>query len=222
MAGPQLDTEYRGIVLLGSFTPEVFHPGWFAARALIRPDEAEAANIVLMAPEVALFHLPWADVRALSNRVDFTISEPTAYEAGRDLVASLGRVVGFPVRAVGLNHHTHWKMPAEHGLDRFGASVAETMAALGLNDSHLRSLETRAERQDEDYPGAIGVTMQPSDKVSGGVYVSVNDHYDLAEGGDPEERTERFLDVLSARWDMSGSLGAKLAEDLINATVAGQ
>jgi hypothetical protein len=214
-----LDSETRSIVLLGSFTPEIFHPGWFASRGLLRDDEAEKSVIELMAPELAMFRLPWGELRALANRVDFTIVEPTAYEAGRDLIASLARIVSFPVRSVGLNYHNHWKMPSENLLDRLATAAAEVMATTELTPPHLQTLDIRAEREDADYPGSVGMTLQPSSIVTGGIYISVNDHYDI-DDNDSESRTEQLIDVLGTRWDSAGSMGAALAQRLIEATVS--
>ena len=50
---PQSDT--TSIVLVGSFTPKIFHPLWFEARGLIGAQEAAGAQIGLVHDDLTQF-----------------------------------------------------------------------------------------------------------------------------------------------------------------------
>src|SRR5438046_875496 len=111
-------------------TPAAIHPGWLGAHGLIRPDDAEKAKIRMIAPEVSIFELPWANIQVLSNRFEVVVKDPTDFEAGRDLVASIFRLVdGWPLGALGINHHFSWVMSDPNPLD----SVAQVPLGALLN-----------------------------------------------------------------------------------------
>lgn len=62
------------------------------------------------------------------------------------------------------------------------------------------------------------MTLQPSVRLRGGIYVSVNDHYDLSSG-DREEALEQLQTILTTRWDDSGERAVQLATHFVDATV---
>jgi hypothetical protein len=86
-----------------------------------------------------------------------------------------------PVSAVGLNHARHEELNEERSdaiLNRLAPRDAVEDLIPGID---VTSLAWKAERSD-DYAGEVALMVQPSVQVTG-LYVSLNDHYDLGQGG---------------------------------------
>src|SRR5258706_15598342 len=74
------------IVLLGRLNPAIFHPAWFAANDLIRPEEGAKATIQIISPEIPSFDLGWMRVLTQAERFTASCSGPDGFEPMRDLV----------------------------------------------------------------------------------------------------------------------------------------
>ena len=76
----------------------------------------------------------------------------------------------------------------------------------------MASLTIRGERPD-DYTGALTVRVEPSARIQPGVYVTVNDHYEL-ESAQPSHGAAPILDILDAAWASSLARSLSIAERL--------
>ena len=142
------------------------------------------------------------------------LDDATAYEAGRDLVASTFRVVeGLRIRALGLNHYFHWKISVDHSVDPLAPEVRDALARRSA-DPHVTRIQVKGDRTD-DHKGAVGADIQPSVRVQQGFFCSVNDHYDL-ESYDRDEANERLQEILGTNWDTSGDVALEIATNLVH------
>ena len=73
------------IVFLGDFNPKIFQPAWFAQENLIRAQEAEAADIKIINPEIVIFEFEWLSVQITRDRCIFGTTQEAYYEIVRDL-----------------------------------------------------------------------------------------------------------------------------------------
>lgn len=67
-----------------------------------------------------------------------------------------------------------------------------------LNQPGMRSLLIEGVR-DDDLPGYIHVKVEPSLRVDPGLYVAVNDHYEVPDPA-PAEGASRVLKILEEQW----------------------
>jgi hypothetical protein len=72
----------------------------------------------------------------------------------------------------------------------------------------MRAIAMELARTPEDPPGKTLVRVEPSAKVQNGIYIDVNDHYDLMKGDKLADGTA-LVDMVRARW--------KRADEIVHA-----
>ncbi len=202
------------IVLVGSFNPKIFHPAWFAAQKLIREKEAEEANIELITPAVAKFSLDWMRLQVIQEQfVIETIQEPY-YEILRDLIVGTFSLLNHtPVTMLGINTQQHFRMHFEDEWNKLGHELApkEKYWIPVLEKPGMRSLVVQGQRPDK-YKGYIQVKVEPSSKIQLGVYISINDHYEVKE----ESNCKAIVDILNIDWVDSRQRAEKLIKHFVD------
>ncbi len=202
MSTPKTEIEGVSIVLVGTFNPGIFQPAWFAAQGLIRKEEAEEAEIELVRPEVAAFRLEWLHMQVLHERFIASTDQVASFEVLRDFVVGTFLVLEHtPVSKLGLNFDRHFKMESEEAWHEIGKRVAPPGPwEHGLKGPGLRSLTMQGIRPDEA-KGAIFVKVEPSVRVTPfGVYVSVNDHYELDKADEGVGSAETATRLIQEHW----------------------
>jgi hypothetical protein len=203
------------VVWLGDFNPKIFQPAWFAAEGLIRKQEAEEANVEIIHPEVVSFALEWLTLQVTRERFFASTSQEPYYEVVRDLVLGTFRLLRHtPVHKMGINTDMHFRMGSEEAWHAFGHRLAPKDLWQGiLENPGMRSLTMEGRRPD-GCKGYIRVKVEPSVRVHPGVYVNVNDHYEVADPksviGSDEIRT-----LLERSWDESLRRSARIAYALL-------
>src|SRR5688500_14696309 len=81
----QLHLQSVDIVVVGNFNPAIFHPTWFTSNDLIRAQEADAAEIQVVHPEVASFKAAWLAITCTRDRFHASTTQEAYYEPLRDL-----------------------------------------------------------------------------------------------------------------------------------------
>lgn len=202
MSLPKTTIEGISIVLVGSFNPGIFQPAWFAAEGLIRKEEAEEAEIELVRPEVAAFRLDWLHMQVLHERFIASTDQAASFEVLRDLVVGTFSVLEHtPVTKLGLNFDRHFEMESEDAWHEIGKRIAPPGPwEHGLDKPGLRSLTMQGRRPDE-LKGAILVKVEPSVRVTFGVYVGVNDHYELDEPDEGVASAGTATRLIQEHWD---------------------
>ena len=207
----------RGIVVRGEFTPTLFHPTWFAEHGLIQPGEASAARIEIVHPKATVFALDWLSVNVTDSQVQFTTNLSAYFEVLRDLVVGTFRVLSqTPFRAVGINHLVHLPLSTEAAWHEMGHALAPKVPWKdSLKNPGMRAVVLWGERED-DRKGYVQVNVEPSGQVKFGVYVAVNDHFQLAEESAPA-RTDagEIASLVSNEWTAS----EKRAEAVLNSVI---
>lgn len=201
---PQLVHAALGIVHRGHFNPAIFQPSWFAAQELIRPKEAESAEVEIIHPQAAMFNTDWLQLLVRQDRFQATTTQASYYEPLRDLVfGTLAILSHTPIRSLGINREFQFRYPSEPDWRRIGDRLApkEDWQAF-LKNPGLLSLTMKGVRPD-GIDGYIQVKVEPSTKVEYGVYINVNDHYQLAIGEETPPGTQRAREIISSQWHNS-------------------
>ena len=202
MSLPKIASEGISIVLVGSFNPGIFQPAWFAAQDLIRSEEADEAEIELVRPEISAFRLEWLHMQVLHERFIATTDRTASFEVLRDFVVGTFSVLEHtPVTKLGLNYDRHFEMKSEEAWHKLGRRLApRSHWEQGLKEPGLRSMTMQGVRPDE-LGGAIFVKVEPSVKVKFGVYVSLNDHYELGQADEGLASAETATQLIQEHWD---------------------
>ncbi len=213
----QPEIEEASIVVLGDFNPAIFHPLWFANNGLIRPQEAEAANTEIVHREVAAFAVDWLVINVTQARFQAQTKQGPYYEPLRDLVLGVLDLLSHtPVRSVGLNRHFHYQAKSEEYWHSIGHRLApKNDWEQFLHQPGMRSLQMEGQRTD-DYAGSVRVIVEPSNQVVPGIYVMVNDHYDIDELDTRSVGTRTARRIVDAKWTHAMDLSHRIASHIVN------
>ncbi len=200
-----MDSEIQGvnIVLRGDFNPAIFHPSWFAYYELIRREEAEAAKIQVIHPDVAVFSTEWLDFNVGRDRFQAATALESHYESIRDLVLSVLSLLSHtPLRVMGINrnfHYRHRSLEAWHSVGH--QLVPKQYWERLLDNPGMRNLTVEGTRPD-GLPGYIQVRVAPSTRIEHGIYVSINDHYVL-NAEQISSASSEAIRILNEIWGVS-------------------
>lgn len=192
------------IVALGDFNPAIFQPLWFSANNLLREEEANEAKVDIVHREATVFKTEWLTLQVTSGRYSVETLDPTMYQPLRDLaLGTFGILEHTPIHAVGFNMNQHFRMPSEDAWNAFGDHYTQKDSWRGiLTQPGMRTLVIEGKR-DNCNANQIQVKIEPSRKAKHGVFIGVNEHYDVrsSEDSSPADRMEVLLKTLRDAWD---------------------
>jgi hypothetical protein len=195
------EAEGASIVMIGSFNPAIFQPLWLGAQQLIRADEAENAKITTIQAQVADFSTEWFQLQVLQQRLAVLTTDPRQYGPLRDLAMGMFAILAHtPVSRVGINRYFHFATPSIDVWHRIGHKLApkepwhDIMKLPGL-----RSLLMQG-RRDETSEGLLYIKVEPSLKVTRGIFVEVNEEFRAPADGLPEG-AQWVPSCLGTQWD---------------------
>ena len=202
------------LVLIGRFNPAIVQPGWLAKYGIVGENEAKAAKVQLVNPDLTVLRFDLFEVVVQSE--NFTIKTHDIHpEIIRDFVLKTFGEFLFhtPIRMMGINYQVVLECPSVEARDRFGRRLAprEPWGKWGEmleGDSNLESTE---------HGGLVSITMKQSKRPDGlkgyvntrldgvpgsksSVTVMVNDHFDVTDGG---QDASAAISILEKRWEDS-------------------
>jgi hypothetical protein len=120
-----LEIDSASIIILGSFNPAIFHPTWFKANGLIKPEEAESAKLEVTHPIISNFSVEWFRLQVEPGKFDVQTNDEAHFELLSDLVTGTFSLLEHtPVRAMGMNRMMHFKMDSKEAWHAFGDKIA--------------------------------------------------------------------------------------------------
>lgn len=211
--------EIRGmsIVLVGDFNPAIFQPAWFGAQGLIRPTEANRADVEIVHSEVTKFKLEWCVLQVTRDRFIVETSQDAFFETSRDLVLATFELLGHtPVRAMGINTQVHYRMSSTDKWRKLSRALASEVKWQGLlEQAQLENVTMQGARPDHRH-GYVQVQVQPSRRVTCGVFVNINDHYVTTE---PQlaatTGTRLAMEILRQHWQASNERSLDILKKLV-------
>ncbi len=203
------------LVLRGLFNPAIYQPSWLASQNLLPMKEVEATQIEIIHPKVAAFSTDWLGVRIIDNRFQVLTEQASEFERLRDLVSGIFQILAHtPISALGVNQSFHFRLPSKETWHKVGHRLApkEEWNKI-LSNPGMRSLTIEEARQD-GRKGYLRVQVQPSSRITFGVFVDINDHYQLEEG-EPKPGTDEVLAILAKDYNNSIKRGVSIAEHVV-------
>jgi hypothetical protein len=197
----RIEPEISGvsIVLRGHFNPSIFQPFWLALQGLISEEDAESAKVSVIHPEICNFAIePNFILNVQADR--FVISTATApLIAVSDLCS---RIFGdfLPhthVNQVGINRSVHFSVGSAAERNRIGDLIApkkpwgEWGSDLNSEDlatqGGLQSMTMINKKVSDREAGWVQARIEPSQSIGkgeSGIFMEVNDHYQLNAASD--------------------------------------
>jgi len=195
----------NNIVVIGTFDPAVAQPSALLKEQIIRESDIPDMVIELLIPEAISFRLSWMSAVFEINRliVTTTLTSPVA-EPVRDFVVDvIDLMKNAQIRALGINTNYHFGTAGPDSLNQLGHLLApkQNLWDAVLKRPLLSSMSIRGQR-DDDFQGSLNVKVEPSTRIEYGVYVEVNNHFEVTEPEmlkDPTGLVNRLLD----QWEPS-------------------
>jgi hypothetical protein len=217
MTTATLKLEAVAVVVVAKFKPIDLQPSWFVTRDFaFRPEEIARAQIEIVHPDVVSFIVGEVKVQIARDRFLVSSTHPPSYDLLRDLVLnSFSALNDAPVIALGINSEFHFLMDSEDAWHTVGHRVAPKELWAGLLDQPgTLSLSVQGARTD-GLKGNVVVRLEPSTRFNPGVFVFVNDHYDLGDSAKPANGDD-VIDTVRRSWDRSLSHARRVAETLVS------
>lgn len=208
------------VVVIGNFNPVMFHPTWFRGLELFGAMETEAAissGKVVISPAQTMFSIGGFDVHIVEDRMQIGTAREDLHEPLFDLMVSLLNILDVtPVSAVGINWSSHIRANSTSQWHAFGDRFAPKDFWKTHWGTHAGMLNTSIQLgRKDDRSGNVNVTVTPSPNIIPGVYVRVNDHFDVKEG-----QALKAGDLLKEVWrdskNYSATLIGEIKKDLLN------
>ena len=182
MVPPRVETESASIVINGAFNPAIFSSAWFLSEQLIGRKEYDAMQVQLISRDLTSIELGWLRVQATSDSFQASTADAEEYERLRDVAIGVLRTLPHtPVGALGVNHDAHYLVDSEESWHRLGDLLSpkklwqEALSLPGMADITVWGVRP------DKYGGRIQVSVQPSQRLAHGIFISCNDHFELEE-----------------------------------------
>lgn len=205
----------HSIVLVGNFNPTIFQPAWFAAEGLIRKQEAEEANLTIGHPDVMIFSLDWLRIEVTRGRFIVATAMEPYDEIIRDLVLGTFKLLSHtPIRMMGINRQMHFEMSSEEQWHAVGHKLAPKEIWDGiLEKPGTRSLTMEESQRSDGLYGYIRVTVEPSTKIHPGIFIKINDHFEV--GDTKAIGNKEIVSILEKNWSKSYTKSASIIFTLL-------
>jgi hypothetical protein len=198
------------IVFLGAFNPAIFQPAWFMRHGLI-PDEDEGAEVEAVTQQITSFKADWLSIVVQPEKCELhATDEAPSFRVLQDLAGGIFDLLAHtPVTAFGLNRFVHFAMESEAAWNDLGLNLFTHQPwAEVLDDPRMRTLQVEDRHGErEDAAHITTVTVQPSAIVSRAVFVTTNDHYNIArDATDPIDAIAKLDEVFDGTLERAGEI----------------
>jgi len=209
-----LEIDSAAIIILGSFNPGIFHPIWFKANGLIKPEEADKAKLEVTTPMISIFGVEWFRLQVETQRFVIQTDNETHFELLSDLViGTFSLLEHTPVSAMGLNRMMHFKMDSEESWNALGNKIAPKDVWQGvLQEPGLLSLVMQGPKQrpNQRTEDVINVRIESSPRITPGIYIDVNNHFEIKDND-----LQKVLKILKESWRDVLINSRKIADQII-------
>ena len=197
---------------VGSFNPSIFQPLWFGSLGLIRPEEAEGAQITFIQPQITDFKTEWFHLQVLQEKLTISCQDPRNFGPLRDLMVSiLSKLPHTPIVALGIHKSFHFEMSSVEKWHSLGHVLAPKAIWNDiLEKPGLKYLTIEGVRGTSG--GKTFITVAPSELVSTGVFMNIHHEF---RSDDRLNNARWAKDTLEREWDGFLSFSEETANKLL-------
>lgn len=190
------------IVVVAQFSPRALQPLELRRLGVLSEGDLLNAEFDHLFEDLMTFRLPWMQVTFETERLIVgTVPSSPQPEPIRDFVVSLLRSIEKPsVKAVGINRNLHFPVSDEDVWHKVGHKLApkEGLWDRVVDTPGVEAISVSGLRRD-GRNGKMTIRVEPSRRLSFGIYVNVNDHF-VADQPSPEGSIRWLTDLLESSW----------------------
>lgn len=216
------------IIAVGAFNPAIFSPDWLERNKLIGQgdaNDARSAPALIVSQQVTVFETEWFAFQVINSQFSLT-SKGALTLAFKDLaVGILSLVSHTPITAIGLNFLAHFRLDTEAEYHKIGDVLAPKTIWNSLypdrNATGLANLTIRIQDAERGQTPRSGnekrISVQPSDKIKSGVFLSFNDHREIIESkGDGMTTAEQAAALVDSDWQNSWDDAVRVFDSVVS------
>lgn len=187
---------------------------------ILRPEEADSAEVALISPQATSFKLSWVALQVVPEKFVATSLDAAHNTHLLNLATStFAKLEHTPITHMGLVWRAHYQLPSEVEWHRLGDRLAPKEPWSGLLSSSkreggfpgLRALVVEGQR--ENSPAEwIRVKVEPSSKVEQGLFIEIHEHYESPED-DPSSLASA---TVTHEWEPFLTFSSSLAERILS------
>lgn len=210
------------IVAVGEFLPSVMTPEWFAEHELIGADDLKEVKEgeFLVSRTVTSFHTAWLAFQATLEQVVFGAVGPVTPQLCDSTVGVLSLLTDMKISAIGMNFMAHYKLDSIEEYQKFGDVLApkEIWNQIFPNRrTGLLNMQVVAEAPaGADPTTRVNVTVQPSNRIKNGIFISINDHRPILKKQTDNETVQIAAELIHDHWQASWDQAMQLFETVVN------
>jgi hypothetical protein len=191
------------IVALGRFNPAIIHPAWFERFEILPPSDIEGIepDLRLVSPDISIFQIGWLRVQATIDHFELSTVEEDRVLPLRDVGVNIfTQLLHTPVAAIGINRLAHLPLKQGGTWENLRSELAPPKPwGDDVSDTDLASITVLRDHS-PDRASYVRVTVEPSLRIPGGLYIAVNDHHDLASQIREFGEARPAISVLERDW----------------------
>lgn len=211
------------VVMVGSFTPTICQPAWFAAEDLLRKAEADEVKNLVVHDQVTQFSTEWLSLEVTRDRFVARVKSDAYQEHLYDFVRGLiAKLIHTPVQQLGTNIEVRTRFGSTEDWHAFGHFLAPKTPwkMPDLVVPGMRNLTMQFERLNtDDHGGFTVIGVHPVLNTSTDVIFRVNDHFDCLGNGN-SQGGKWALNLLANEFEASIVRGQKFVDQVLDKFVA--
>lgn len=190
----------HSIVFLGKFNPTIFTPSWFSLEGLIRRDEGKA-ELKIAHPEISVFSLDWCTVEVQRDKFKIATTGDHNFPLIRDLaVGTFTLLFHTPISKMGVNFNLHYDFSNKNRLEEYFKRMVNQNALKNINKNALFENLTFSIPSYFTQHGYTRIKIEKSNVASHGVFLDINNHFDLDPNSNDVNNSEAAIATLSKEW----------------------
>jgi hypothetical protein len=200
-----LEIQDKSIILLGNFNPVIIQPAWLAAKGLIREEAYKKADVRVISPQITDFQATWFKILVTNDYFQALTQDPSTIDLLKDLVVGIFHLLEHtPIRCMGINTMRHYSIDNIELYHKIGHALAPKKDLWDkiFSKPGMERLIISSPRPD-DHKGCVRVDVQPSKRINEGLFIGINDHFEISNIKETLTNCYEIIDTLDSVWAAS-------------------
>jgi len=185
-------SEELNIVLIGSFSPAIFHPEWFVRNALFGEDVLPTSKVEAVTPDFTQFELKSLRLTCTTDRFTLSTTSEAYSEVLLDSITGILEILSdLSISAVGINNVGIFHVRSEAYWHKIGHTLAPKALVWDelCEQPGMQSLSIRSPITDLEFPIYQNIAVSPlgyDHPHHPALNIATNFHFDLPTSKDIE------------------------------------